>query len=338
MYASLLISLLAAFVAMLGKQWLSRYLRRSGGSVIERCGDRQQKFDGLKKWQLHFFIESLPVMLQAALFLLACGLCRRMWSINPSVAYALTFLTGLGALFYVAIGIVGASSYACPFKTPLSSAFRRLWKWIGPMIKWAFSHIRQSWAWLSTSLHSLSPPTEIPLQVQDPDGKFREPDIQDFRGPYTAPEPEKWLKPEDIPTIRATNAHDAGCVSWILRNITDPEALDMAIRLAGNIRWFDDGVSAELPYGPIVSTYEACFDPAGDLYPGSRDRAYCSGQAMLWIHTLARCKSEPSALRFPLSGEKKAQVICNDLGHILDTNRADLSAEELFRSYGWFAR
>ena len=50
MYASLLISLLVAFVAMLGKQWLNRYMRNSGGSMIERCGDRQRKFDGIEKW------------------------------------------------------------------------------------------------------------------------------------------------------------------------------------------------------------------------------------------------------------------------------------------------
>jgi len=78
--------MLAAFVAMLGKQWLNRYMKNSGGSMIERCGDRQRKCDGLEKWPLHFFVESLPVMLQAALLLLACGLCRHMWSINPSVA------------------------------------------------------------------------------------------------------------------------------------------------------------------------------------------------------------------------------------------------------------
>ena len=48
LYVSLLMSLLAAFIAMLGKQWLNRYLRHTGGSVIERCGDRQRKFDGLR--------------------------------------------------------------------------------------------------------------------------------------------------------------------------------------------------------------------------------------------------------------------------------------------------
>jgi hypothetical protein len=99
MYASLLISLLAAFIAMLGKQWLNRYLRNAGGSMIERCGDRQRKCDGLKKWPFHLFVESLPVMLQVALLLLACGLCRHMWTINPSVAYILIALLHLESCF-----------------------------------------------------------------------------------------------------------------------------------------------------------------------------------------------------------------------------------------------
>jgi hypothetical protein len=74
MYASLLMSLLAAFVAMLGKQWLNRYLRHTGRSMIERCGDRQRKFDGLERWPFHLCMESLPIMLQIALLLPACGL------------------------------------------------------------------------------------------------------------------------------------------------------------------------------------------------------------------------------------------------------------------------
>jgi hypothetical protein len=123
MYASLLISLLAAFVAMLGKQWLNRYLRHAGGSMIERCGDRQRKCDGLKKWPFHLFVESLPVMLQVALLLLACGLCKHMSSINTPVATVLITLTVLGVAFYLGIIIVGASSYECPFQTPVSTTF-----------------------------------------------------------------------------------------------------------------------------------------------------------------------------------------------------------------------
>ena len=130
MYASLVISLLAAFIAMLGKQRLNRYLRHAGGSVIERYGDRQRKCDGLEKWPFRAFVESLPVMLQIALLLLACGLCRHMWSINASVASALITLTVLGVLFYLLIVIAGTSSYECPFQTPASTTLRGLWEQI----------------------------------------------------------------------------------------------------------------------------------------------------------------------------------------------------------------
>ena len=37
--------------------------------MIEHCGDRQRKFDGLQKWLFHLFIDSLPLMLPVALFL-----------------------------------------------------------------------------------------------------------------------------------------------------------------------------------------------------------------------------------------------------------------------------
>ena len=119
-------SLLAAFVAMLGKQWLNRYLRHTGGSTIERCGDRQRKFDGLEKWPFRLFIEGLPVVLQIALLLLTCGLSRHMWSVNTSVARVVISLTILGFLFYLAIVVAGASSYECPFQTPASMTLRHL--------------------------------------------------------------------------------------------------------------------------------------------------------------------------------------------------------------------
>ena len=76
-------SLLAAFVAMLGKQWLNRYLRHAGGSVIERCGDRQRKSDGLEKWPFRFFIESLPIMLQNVLLLRSVPLLRSSSYFSP---------------------------------------------------------------------------------------------------------------------------------------------------------------------------------------------------------------------------------------------------------------
>ena len=325
MYASLLISLLAAFIAMLGKQWLNRYLRNSGGSMIERCGDRQRKCDGLEKWPLHFFVESLPVMLQAALLLLACGLCRHMWSINPSVAYTLICLTGLGITFFIGIVIAGMSSYACPFQTPASTALRGPWKKVRRGVTSSGDRFKRA---LSRMIRMLRRRTRmlrrrIPMLRRRIRPPPRPPSL-----PITIPlrnlqvqESEPWLSPKDLVIIHRTNTDDAQCVSWILRNITDPEALDAAVRLAGAIRWFDDGINADPPYDLIVSIFEACFDPVKELYPGSRDRAYYSGRAMVWINSLAMCKSKELAGRFPLSkAYHEGQGDDPDLRHLLLVN------------------
>jgi len=117
-------SLLAAFVAMLGKQWLNRYLRHTGGSIVERCSDRQRKCEGLERWPFHLFVEGLSIMLQIALLLLTCGLSRYMWSVNTSVARVVISFTVIGILFYIGIVVAGTSSYKCPFQTPASIALR----------------------------------------------------------------------------------------------------------------------------------------------------------------------------------------------------------------------
>ena len=110
------------------------------------------------------------------------------------------------------------------------------------------------------------------------------------------------------------NADHVRCVSWILRYITDSEALDAAIPFAATIR---------------------CFDSTGELYPGSGDRAYHSGQAITWIHTLAMCKSEESAMEFPLNTDYKSPGPDDNLEDLLqvisvagDPNRC---AEQLLR-------
>jgi len=230
-----------------------------------------------------------------------------MWSINSSVAFTLISLTGLGVVFYVVIVIAGVSSYACPFQTPTSVALRGLWK---KSRRWIFSltvHYTRVLSWVrrtwNRGIRSLfrrqSLPTAIPLKGIE----------------VHQSEPRTTSKRFHI--IRRTNTNDIRCVSWILINITDPEALDAAIRLAGTIRWFDDGIIVDPPYDLIVSTFRACFDPIGRVYPGSRDRAYYSGRAIVWIYTLAMCKSREFARTFslPCAGHYPASDPDPDLKH-----------------------
>jgi hypothetical protein len=115
-------------------------------------------------------------------------------------------------------------------------------------------------------------------------------------------QPELWLTPTALVTFRKANANDSHCVSWIIRNITDRKAFDIAIRLASMIPWFEDGLDVEPLYNLIILLLEECFcyTGTGEVSPGWRDRAYQTAQAILWIHTCALCKSTEIAQRFPL--------------------------------------
>ena len=132
-------------------------------------------------------------------------------------------------------------------------------------------------------------------------------------------------------TIQEANVKNIRCVSWILRNITDPEALDAAIRLAGTIRWFEDGIEAEAPYIVIVSIFYSCLDSYGIVYPGSRDRAYYSAWAILWIHIRAMCVSEEFAKILPLPSTRNH--ISYDLDLYLLLGMYEVAGPTAFVSY-----
>jgi hypothetical protein len=69
-------------------------------------------------------MESLPLMLQAALLLLGCALSRYLWEINITVASVVLSVTSFGAIFYLFIIVAGTASDSCPYQTPAARIFR----------------------------------------------------------------------------------------------------------------------------------------------------------------------------------------------------------------------
>ena len=123
LYASLAISLLSAFFAMLGKQWLNRYASTDiRGTTIERSQNRQRKLDGVVTWYFNHVMESLPLMLQGALLLLGCALSRYLWGIHITVASVILCVTMTGVILYIFVVVAGAASKSCPYQTPGSHA------------------------------------------------------------------------------------------------------------------------------------------------------------------------------------------------------------------------
>lgn len=126
LYASLATSLLAGFLAILGKQWLNRYASiYLWGSTFERSQNRQEKLDGVLAWYLDFVLESLSLLPQVALLLLGYALTRYLWDINTTVASVVLATTSFGVLLYLLIIVAGATSDSCPYQVPGSCLVRR---------------------------------------------------------------------------------------------------------------------------------------------------------------------------------------------------------------------
>ena len=123
LYASLAISLFSAFLAMLGKQWLSAYASTDmRGTAIERSQNRQRKLDGIVTWHFEYMMGSLLLMLQVALLMLGCALSRYLWDVDATVASVVLSITSFGVLFYLFTIIAGAASVSCPYQSPGSYA------------------------------------------------------------------------------------------------------------------------------------------------------------------------------------------------------------------------
>ena len=366
--------------------------------MVERCGDRQRKFNGLEKWPFRLFIESLPIMLQIALLLLACGLSRYMWSVNTSVARVIISFVVLGGLFYTGIVFAGLWSYECPFQTPTSMIIRYLrgsrtirnllatlsppnilslihttqrntrglltnaylpnatsftyaaWMDAHQRLVSVFHRITRNPLSLETSLSCMTSgihnaATKVGhrtvilfLRIDRAFTNAKQVLVQAIRRsrrtgllPTTiegahhqppVPGNDSGLRvrvwnPE---SIRRQNADNARCVCWVLHTITDPEAINSAIRLAGTIRWFDSDSDHDPPFDFIVSTFEACFDSTTRLYPGMRDRAYFSARAILQISLGARAKSHQCASKYPIppaTPSSSFQYTDPDLHHVI---------------------
>jgi hypothetical protein len=127
MYASLAVSVLAACLAMLGKQWLNRYDQVGMcGSLIQRSRHRHRKMTGMAAWHFDITMEALPVMLQIALLLFCYGLSRYLCNVNQTVAAVIIATSSLGFVFYVCIVSAATASYECPYQTPVSLLLRLL--------------------------------------------------------------------------------------------------------------------------------------------------------------------------------------------------------------------
>lgn len=121
-YASLAFNLLAAYGAVMGKQWLGHYKthRFRGGSLEDQCRQRHCKFQELQAWQFENVLRSFPVLLQISLLLFGLSLGAMLWTQQLPISILVIAMTIFGGLCHAFVIIVSLIHPDSPFQTPIS--------------------------------------------------------------------------------------------------------------------------------------------------------------------------------------------------------------------------
>ena len=282
LYSSLATSLFAAFIAMLGKQWVTRYLRKQGGSAAEKSRDRQRKLDGFKEWKFQLAIESLPVMLQLALLLLGSALTLYLWTISRTVAGVILTFTLLGVTSYTFFTLAAVLHYNCPYQTPLSILIRTI-----------IQHLAQSNSALVRSLRSLIsylPSTgdlgrlllsELRRALQSLHcGSTVEEGAEGIaRAGFVTPTRIF----EDIPVNWEFCKGDSHCIWWALDHTTDADVIFSTAQFAADIIWYPEVAGVVSPH-ILADLFFDCLSD-GQVIPGKSEHATAIGMAVASVLT-----------------------------------------------------
>ena len=278
--ASLATALIAAFLAMLGKQWVNRYIRNRGGSAADKSRDRQRKLDGLEKWHFHLTIESLPVMLQFALLLLGCALSRYLWTISRIVGGVALAFTLLGATSYISFTLAATIYYDCPYQTPpsiLTRTFTRYLAHSGSTFAQLVRHLVASLINVYSSsveaLRRLHPGVRRVLRnLGCGSGAW---DIEHI--PLAVVDSPSFLSGV-TPIDREVCKADVRCVYWVLNSTTDSDVIYSTVRFAADMIWYPeiaDGLSPHILWGLF---FDCLMD--GRVIPGKLEHASVIGMTL----------------------------------------------------------
>ncbi|KAJ7769428.1 hypothetical protein B0H16DRAFT_1881955 [Mycena metata] len=286
LYASLFTTLLAALLAVLGKQWLMYYQAAgSRGTIDERGRERQRKLDGLVKWKFEAVLQAFPLLLQLALLLFASSISVYLWTVHHSVAILVTALTALGLTSYIFL-LVSATIFSdCPFQTPLGPLLRqapgiclntlkRIWGNSQPVLRGLrtaiskplgaifrlkalqtiFAKLRDSTRrfWLLVSRFGRSKLDLLPRFMSRVHPSTKEPD------PYA-----EYKSIEVSPEVPA--------VLWALTTSTDPAMITVAADFGVDLQWpqLRSDQSSETLMSRLWSTAQhSCVESSNTVRPG----------------------------------------------------------------------
>ncbi|CAE6469760.1 unnamed protein product [Rhizoctonia solani] len=135
-FASLMISLGAAVVAILAKEWLTAYTTNRTRDAHKYALERQARLISLDIWKMLVIIDLLPTFLNFSLFVFSLGLIIRLWLLDFIVAGVTTAISAGVCVIYLFFVISGAVYDGSPYKARLSAYIRTIGQGILSRFSW----------------------------------------------------------------------------------------------------------------------------------------------------------------------------------------------------------
>ncbi|KAL1669926.1 hypothetical protein GGF50DRAFT_43424 [Schizophyllum commune] len=126
-FLSLIFSLLAAFGAVVVRQWLQEYESDIAGPPKRRALVRHYRRVGLENYKVHLIVPILPMLLHVSLLLFFIGLTLYVRQSDRSMSDGIIALTVIIYLVYLVTNLMPVYRPQCPYRSPLSmeAAWRR---------------------------------------------------------------------------------------------------------------------------------------------------------------------------------------------------------------------
>ncbi|KAJ7670642.1 hypothetical protein DFH06DRAFT_140035 [Mycena polygramma] len=271
LYVSLGSTLLAALLAVLGKQWLMIYMAAGERGTIEARGlERQRKLDGLRKWKFDTVMQLFPLLLQFGLFLFSTALSTYLWSIHLSLALVVLSFTAIGFVSYTALLISAVASPDSPFQTPLAPLVARLlprtlWmkskRFVGRVAAYPWAFIQCAYAGAQHLVRAhMKAHSGLPFfENHDTEEMTKKPILASlFERPFPPPSPE-------VPAV-----------SWVLETSTDPRTVVAAAEMVIDLQW-PGGMDVRPQLLKLLEEILLCFE-CHPYYPGHK--------LMFWLDSI----------------------------------------------------
>jgi Family of unknown function (DUF6535) len=272
--SSLVATLFAAFLGMQRKQWISRYGEGSRGTSYERCRERQQKLDGIKKWKFYVIVEGMPFMLYIGLLLLGIALSRYMWDISRSVAGAIIGITSFGILFYVCVLFLATLVDYSPFQTSLSRFLSKLLRYMHDLRSWSYEDAHKCVVYFVYCVMEKLRPAN-PNQHPDP----------------SSANVDRLFDGGDVGLAR--NNVDARCVMWLRETYVESESgtAFATMRFIPEVEWNADVdiVPPMLELATKLREYCGLMHHVPATFDNTKKNAYATAKALLHLYVQRRC-------------------------------------------------